>query len=215
MLHTEGATKYYSLRTLHVSSSSKYENVHTSSGLINDMGADEAAHCEELVQTMGNQSTTMQNTHVGRWEPTLSQSALAIMNTMNASGFAQHDDAVQIQASAQPTKLDCIPAQARTQFVEAVTTATRQGKVGLQRLTELKQINSDQAVELKEHLAQLTTMKNTVQHILDFNEDSDGARLTHEKLSVYMQDFANILTKVSLALTHAQNIIKVYSSKKP
>lgn len=212
MLHTEGATKYYSLRTLHVSSSSKYENVHTSSGLINDMGADEAAHCEELVQTMGNLATTMQNTHVGRWEPTLSQSALAIMNT---SGFAQHDDAVQIQANAQPAKLDCIPAPARAQFADAVTTATRQGKVGLQRLTELRQINSEQAVELKELLAQLTTMKNTVQHILDFNEDSDGARLTHEKLSVYMQDFANILTKVSLALTHAQNTIKVYSSKKP
>ena len=213
-MHTEAGIKYYSLRTLNLTSRHKFETVHESTAVTNELGRDEAVHCDDLVQKMGELATRIVHTTMGSLNPTLSPEALQLMNT-STSHVQQTNAAVHIQPGAAPTQLDAVPAEARAQFLEAITTATRQGRVGLQRMAEVKPFDKDKAQNLKDLLAQLTTMKNSVQHVLDFSEDTDGTVLTDEKLSVYMKDFASILTKVSLALTDAQNVIKAYAQPQP
>lgn len=215
-MHQEGVTKFYSLRTLSFTSSDKFSNVHTTADLINDMGDEEAASCTDLVHKMGSLATAIHSTKVGSWNPQPSQSFAQIAQLVDTStAGAQLAGSSSVQIVAEPPKLDSIPVAARKQFEEAILTASKQAKVGLTRLIELKKVDAQRAAELKELLAQLTTMKNSVQHVLDFSEDVDGTVITEDKLSHFMKEFAQILTKVSLALTNAQNVIKVYSQLQP
>lgn len=96
----------------------------------------------------------------------------------------------------------------RTSFVDAVKAATTTANNGIRFLQKVKSVCIPQYTSLKGALGLMTTKKNEVQHLLDFNELSDGKSLTVQNVDELMVGIAESMSSVCEEIDHVKITLK-------
>ena len=96
----------------------------------------------------------------------------------------------------------------RSSFADAVRASTTTANNGIRFLQKVKSVCIPQYTSLKSALGTMTTKKNEVQHLLDFNEFADGKSLTVQNVDELMVGIAESMSTVCEEIDHVKITLK-------
>ena len=93
-------------------------------------------------------------------------------------------------------------------FADAVKEAAQCQTTGIRFLNKIKGVHKEQHDKLKSALAEMTTCKNKVQHLLDFGELCDNQAFTTDNIDKLMVDIGTSMSEVSDEVDHVKITLK-------